>query len=106
MNREAGWLKEELMSAPHIELQAEKLFERYGYVWSDWLYAYRRVRRIGRESTQEYLTAPPVVITYEDLKDHGLIVPQYDSSVVYPGPAELNAAIQWLHKVLSANESN
>jgi len=93
------------MSAPHIELEAENLFNRHGYVWSDWLYAYRRARRVGRESTQEYLAATPVVVTYEDLKDHALIIAQYDSGAVLPGPAERNAAIQWLRKVLSENES-
>jgi hypothetical protein len=45
------------------------------------------------------------VVTYEDLKDHALIIPKYDSGAVLPGPAERNAAIQWLRKVLSENES-
>ena len=83
------------MSAPHIELEAENLFNRHGYVWSDWLYAYRRARRVGRESTQEYLAAPPVVVTYEDLKDHSLIIPQYDSSAVMPssGGAERSDSV-------------
>jgi len=92
------------MSAPNLDSDAEILLKKYGYVWSDWLYAYRRTRRVGRESTQEYLAAPPVVVSNEDLKDHGLIIPQYDSSAATPTPAQRSAPIQWLRKVLSQNE--
>ena len=93
------------MSAPNLDSEAEKLFDKFGYVWSDWLYAYRRTRRVDRQSTQEYLAAPPVLVSYEELRDHGLVVPQYDPGAVSPTPAQRRSAIQWLHNVLSQNES-
>ncbi|MGA7872072.1 MAG: hypothetical protein WCA22_14390 [Candidatus Binatus sp.] len=93
------------MSAPDIELEAENLPRDFGYVWSDWLYAYRLVRRVGRESTEEYLAAAPVVVSYEDLKDHGLVIAQYHSGATSPTPMERNAAIQWLRQVLNQNEN-
>jgi hypothetical protein len=93
------------MSALNVDSEAENLLKKSGYVWSDWLYAYRRARRVDRQSTREYLAAPPVIVSYEDLRDNGLIVPQYDSSAVLPTPAQRRAAIEWLNNVLSQNES-
>lgn len=93
------------MSAPTLDSEAAKLFARFGYVWSDWLYAYRRTRRVDLQSTQEDLAAPPVLVSYEELRDHGLLVPQYDPGAVSPTPAQRRSAIQWLHNSLSQNES-
>jgi hypothetical protein len=93
------------MSGPNLDSDAENLLNEYGYVWSAQLYACRRVRRVDRQSTEEYLAAAPVVVSYEELRDHGLVVPQYDSSAIPPTPTERRAAIQWLRSVLAGNES-
>jgi hypothetical protein len=93
------------LSAPNLDSEAENLLKKFGYVWSDRLYAYRRARRVDRQSTQEYLAAPPILVTYEELRDHGLAVPQYDPGAESPTPAQRRAAIQWLHNILSQNES-
>ena len=93
------------MSVPNLDSEAEKLLDKFGYIWSDWLYAYRRTRRVDRQSTQEYLAAPQVLVSYEELRDHGLVVPKYDPGAVSPTLAQRRTAIQWLQNVLSENES-
>ena len=58
---------------PTINIDAVKLLEREGYLWDDWRYAFRRTRRVGRESTEEYRNSTPKVISFEDLRDHHLV---------------------------------
>src|SRR6202030_3436174 len=82
------------LSVPNLDSEAEKLFDKFGYIWSDWLYAYRRTRRVDRQSTQEYLAASPVLVSYEELRDHGLVVPQYAPAATSPTLAQRHSAIQ------------
>lgn len=58
---------------PTIDIDAVKLLEREGYLWDDWRYAFRRRRRVGQESTEEYMNSKPKVIAFEDLSDHNLV---------------------------------
>jgi len=37
------------------------------------LFAFKRVRRIEKESVEEYMNRPAVVITFEELEDHALL---------------------------------
>jgi hypothetical protein len=63
------------MTTPvNIEIQAVRLLTDAGYLWDDSLYAFRRVRRVGRETTQQYLNSPPLAIAFEELEDHGLVL--------------------------------
>jgi hypothetical protein len=58
---------------PTIDIDAVKLLESKGYLWDDWRYGFRRKRRIGRESTEEYRNAAPAVVAFEDLEDRHLV---------------------------------
>ena len=93
------------MSAPDIELEAENLPRDFGYVWSDWLYAYLGEYAEWEGNQRRVSAAAPVVVSYEDLKDHGLVIAQYHSGATSPTPMERNAAIQWLRQVLNQNEN-
>jgi hypothetical protein len=63
------------MSTPvNIEIQAVRLLTDAGYLWDDSLYAFRRARKIGSETTQQYLSSPPRVVAFEELEDHGLVL--------------------------------
>jgi hypothetical protein len=53
--------------------KAEQLLMEGGYRWDDWHYGFRRVRRRESESTDQYLARGPIVITFEELDDHGLL---------------------------------
>jgi hypothetical protein len=59
-----------------IEFQAVQMLSEAGYVWDDSLFAFRRKRKIDRETTEQYLKAPPKVIAFEELDDHGLVLPR------------------------------
>lgn len=54
-----------------IDPEAVKLLEDHNYQWDPLLFAFRRRRRAGRESTKHYL-AHTVAISYEGRSDHGL----------------------------------
>lgn len=58
---------------PTIDIDAVKLLEREGYLWDDWLHGFRRKRRVGLESTDEYRKNAPAVISFEGLEDHHLV---------------------------------
>jgi hypothetical protein len=63
------------MTTPvNIEIQAARLLTDAGYLWDDSLYAFRRARQIGRETTQQYLSSPPRIVAFEELEDHGLVL--------------------------------
>jgi hypothetical protein len=55
--------------------EAEILLKLHGYVWDNLLDGFRKVRTIGQESLEHYLKAAPDVISFEELKDHGLFEP-------------------------------
>jgi hypothetical protein len=59
-----------------IEFQAVQMLRDAGYVWDDSLFAFRRKRRIDRETTEQYLNSPPKVIAFEELDDRGLVLPR------------------------------
>ncbi len=54
-----------------IHPEAKRLLEDSGYLWAPWKVAFRRKRRVGIESTEEY-RADPAIISYAELSDHGL----------------------------------
>ena len=59
-----------------IEIEAVHMLRDAGYLWDDSLFAFRRKRRIGSETTEQYLNASPRVIAFEELDDHGLVLPR------------------------------
>lgn len=62
------------MSTPEvIDREAEAILSREGYLWDAFLNAFRRIRQPRHESTDAYLQAGPVLITIEELEDHGLL---------------------------------
>ena len=54
-----------------IHPEAKRLLEDSGYLWDACMFAFRRKRRVGIESTEEY-RADPAIISYAELSDHGL----------------------------------
>lgn len=75
--------------------EAEKLIQKYGYLWDDWSFGLRRTRRVGEETTEEYLQTVRV-IPFEKLSDHGLFEPHATSS-------QKTAALKWLENELKSN---
>ena len=59
-----------------IEFHAIQMLRNAGYVWDDSPFAFRRKRRIDQETTEQYLKAPPKMIAFEELDDHGLVLPR------------------------------
>jgi len=69
----------------NIDSLAIRILEDNGWLWDDYRFSFRRVR--FEESTQDYLSRPPLLITYEEISDHGLT----SSSV-----AQVERAREWL----------
>jgi hypothetical protein len=75
---------------------AEKMLALHGYFWDSLLYGFRRARRIGQESLDQYLKAAPNVISFEELTDHGLFEP-------HATPAKIAASLKWLEQRVKSN---
>jgi hypothetical protein len=73
-----------------LDPDAARLLGRHGYLWDDWFHGFRRERRVGGESTEEYLKKGPIVISFEELRDHGLLAPEA------PSVRDRAAGLAWL----------
>ena len=78
-----------------IDLKAVHMLRDAGYVWDDSLFAFRRTRRIGAETTDEYLSSPPRVIAFEELDDKGLVLHAQNDGL-YAAPESRRFGLQWL----------
>jgi hypothetical protein len=74
-----------------LPAEAEALLELHGYVWDNLLDGFRRMRRIGQESLDQYLQAAPDVISFEELDDHGF----FDPSVPF---SQRTDSLKWLEQ--------
>ncbi len=79
-----------------IEFEAVRILREAGYLWDDSLFAFRRTRRVGAETTEEYLKSPPKVISFEELDANGLVLPR-DMAARRAAPDALRNGINWLH---------
>jgi len=75
-----------------IDPRADQLLKKHGYRWDDWHYGFRRVRRPESESTDQYIARGPIIVSFEELEDHGLYMP--------PGKTGTGRriALQWLEE--------
>jgi hypothetical protein len=72
---------------------AVQLLEKANWIWSDARKVFMETRNPERETTEEYRRRSPATISYEEIRDHGLI-----------GPApvtEQEAGLRWLRERLS-----
>jgi hypothetical protein len=76
--------------------KAENLLRQHDYLWDNSLYAFRRARQVGKESTEKYLKAKPKLITFEELTDHGLFAPHATAD-------QKAAALAWLEERVKSN---
>ncbi len=79
----------------NIDPRADGLLRKHGYRWDDWHYGFRRVRRPDSESTDQYVARGPIIISFEELEDHGLLTP-----LTPPGKTGTGrrVALQWLEE--------
>jgi hypothetical protein len=82
-----------------IEFEAVRILREAGYLWDDSLFAFRRTRRVGTETTEEYLKSPPKVISFEELDANGLVLSR-DIAARRTAPEALRNGISWLHRRL------
>jgi len=76
------------MSVPdNIDKVALGLLETHGYVWDPIALVFRRVRRVDKEAYGDF-ERHPVVITFEELRDHELIGRSLESQDVLNSIAE------------------
>jgi|HubBroStandDraft_1064217.scaffolds.fasta_scaffold528926_2 hypothetical protein len=66
-----------------------------GYIWDDSLFAFRRTRRIGSETAEQYLSSAPKVVAFEELDDHGLVL-HAQGNGLYAAPESYRLGLQWL----------
>jgi hypothetical protein len=82
-----------------IELKAVHMLRDAGYLWDETLLAFRRTRRIGLETAQQYLNGASKVVAFEELEDHGLVL-QPQSNGLYAAPESGQLGLQWLENRL------
>ena len=95
------------MTTPvNIEIQAVRQLTDAGYLWDDSLYAFRRVRRVGRETTQQYWNSPPLVVAFEELEDHGLVLRDRNvGGVRAAASTDPNEGLRWLAERIKQNSA-
>jgi hypothetical protein len=75
-----------------FSIEAIHLLERANFSWSNGENAFVEVRDPDKETTAEYLSRPPSKISFEEMRDHGLL-----KSATVP---EQELGLQWLRKKL------
>lgn len=79
-------------------VELEQLLERHDYLWDNWALGFRRVRNISQETTEQYLSSTPDIVTFEELEDHGCF--RLDLS-----PSERHASYNWLTQRLKSGKA-
>jgi hypothetical protein len=82
-----------------IELKAVQMLREAGYLWDDSLFAFRRTRRIGAETAEQYLNSEPKIVPLEELDDHGLVL-RAQTNGLYATPENRRMGLQWLESRL------
>ena len=82
--------------------EVEALLKLHGYIWDNLLDGFRRVRRIGQESLDQYLHKAPNVISFEELDDHGFVRTGHDAA--RPADADAGAETGWQRSALETSQ--
>jgi hypothetical protein len=95
------------MSVPvGLDGEAKRLLNDEAYLWDDMLFAFRRTRQVRRESTEEYRKMAPVVISFEDLEDHGLIAGEFRSYAQERTLQQRHESLRWLRERIEQQRSH
>lgn len=88
-----------------IEFRAVQMLEKAGHLWDDSLFAFRRTRRVGSETTEQYLKSDPRVVAFEELDNHGLVL-HAQTNGVYLTQEGRGVGLQWLANRIHEDSSS
>jgi len=80
-----------------LSTENERLVAGAGYLWDNWAFGFRRVREVGSQSTADYLSRAPDIISIEELTAHGCFDP--NASLHQRHQSEV-----WLHARVEAGK--
>jgi hypothetical protein len=72
----------------------EDLLKDFGYLWDPWVNGFRQTRNPERETTEQYLSSRPDVVSFEEMAEHGCL----QGVKVLPDP------LPWLERRLRAGK--
>ncbi len=76
-----------------INGEAVRLLTNARYGWNHLVKGFQRKRRIGNETTEQYLKSPHIV-SFEELEDHNLVDRRLGEE--QPTMSERHAGLKWL----------
>ena len=85
-----------------IELKAVHMLREAGYLWDNSLFEFRRSRRVGTETPEQYLSSAAKVVAFEELDDHGLVLHR-QSNGLYATPENGRLGLEWLRSRLETD---
>jgi len=59
----------------NVHLRAIQLLKNANWIWSEARKAFIETRDPERETTEDYRRRSPATISYEEIRDHGLVEP-------------------------------